>query len=122
MQGGKPPYASRERITVNDDATINVQRNVNINISTGNIEHAKYFLEEKRNGGEIIAFDMPRWFDDFVKETAVDQLNYKKNPLNQGGKAPKIVDESTPGDSYEFPSIWSEWFEEYATSARKVTP
>ncbi|ANF97582.1 contractile injection system protein, VgrG/Pvc8 family [Paenibacillus bovis] len=120
VQGGTPPNASWERIKINGDTSISIEKGINVNISTGNIEHARYFLREKRPGGEIVAFDMPKWFDDFVKETAIDQKGYKKNPMNQSKKAPKIVDPTTPGDSYEFPPIWSEWFEEYAKNGRRI--
>ncbi|WP_025682329.1 recombinase family protein [Paenibacillus maysiensis] len=89
-------------------------------ISGNTKERAECFLKEKRPGGEIVAFDMPKWLDDFVKETAIPQKGYKKNALNQGGHAPKVVDPSTPGDSYEFPPIWSEWFEEYAKNGRII--
>ncbi|QKJ48894.1 hypothetical protein G9394_10115 [Proteus vulgaris] len=39
---------------------------------------------------------------------------YRTNPLNQKGLAPKIVDPTTPGDSYEFPNVWAKWLEENA--------
>ncbi|MFK4474793.1 phage baseplate assembly protein gpV [Paenibacillus sp. RC73] len=120
VQGGIKPNISWERIKKNDDGSITIKKDVNVNISTGNIEHAKYFLKEKRPGGEIVAFDVPKWLDDFVKETAIPQTGSKKNPLNQGGSAPKVVDPSTPGNSYEFPPIWSEWFEEYSKNGRII--
>ncbi|MEK4407074.1 hypothetical protein MKZ26_22150 [Sporosarcina sp. FSL K6-6792] len=109
-----------KRISKKDDGSISIQKDVNVNISTGDIEHAKYFLNEKRPGGEIVAFDIPDWLNEFVKETAIPQRGYKKNPLNQGGNAPKTVDPSTPGDSYEFPPIWSEWIEEYGENGRII--
>ncbi|WP_080727598.1 hypothetical protein [Ralstonia solanacearum] len=51
---------------------------------------------------------------DFIKESAIPQFGYKSNPLNQGGLAPKIVDPTTPGMSYELPSIWGKWLQESA--------
>ncbi|KQO02798.1 hypothetical protein [Paenibacillus sp. Leaf72] len=120
VQGGTPPKASWKRITKNDNGSITIQKGVNVNISTGNIDHAIYYLKKKRAGGEIVAFDVPKWLDNFVKETAIKQRDFKENPLNQGGSAPKKVDPTTPGDSYEFPPIWSEWFEEYATNGRII--
>lgn len=120
MQGGTTPKASMKRISKKDDGSISIQKDVNVNISTGDIEHAKYLLNQKRPGGEIVAFDIPDWLDEFVKETAIPQRGYKKNPLNQGGNAPKTVDPSTPGDSYEFPPIWSEWIEEYGKYGRII--
>lgn len=44
----------------------------------------------------------------------------KKNPLNQGGTAPKIVDKTTPGNSYELPAPWSEWLEEYGKNGKRI--
>lgn len=63
-------------------------------------------------------FDVPKWLDDFINENVIPQRNYKKNPLNQGGSAPKIVDPTTSGNSYELPAPWVEWIEEYATNAK----
>lgn len=34
------------------------------------------------------------------------QKGYRKNPLSQGGTAPKIADPTTLGTSYEFPKPW----------------
>jgi RHS repeat-associated protein len=108
VQGG----GSRQLIDVDEAGNITIKKGT-LNVSMGTAEHANYFLE-KRPGGEITTFEVPKWFDDFVKETAIPQKNYRSNPLNQGGLAPKIVDPTTPGTSYELPPIWSEWLEENA--------
>ncbi|WP_200880588.1 hypothetical protein [Clostridium drakei] len=34
-------------------------------------------------------------------------------PLNQGGTVRKIVDQTTPGNSYELPAPWIEWIDEF---------
>jgi hypothetical protein len=57
---------------------------------------------------------VPKWFDDFLAGEAIPQAGYRSNPLNQGGLAPKIVDPTTPGRSYELPEIWVKWLEEAA--------
>jgi hypothetical protein len=49
-----------------------------------------------------------------------DSSDYKKNSLNQNGTAPKIVDETTPGESYELPPPWIEWLEQHAKNARII--
>lgn len=92
-------------------------KNANLNISIDNGEHAKYFLEEKRSGAYIIEFDIPKWLDDLVKESAIPQYEYKSNPYNQGGLAPKVTDAGTPGTSIEFPPPWIDWIEEHAKNA-----
>ena len=51
---------------------------------------------------------------DFIENEAVPQINYKSNPKNQGGLAPKVVDPTTPGRSYGLPSVWAGWLEETA--------
>ncbi|KKI89760.1 hypothetical protein WQ54_24775 [Bacillus sp. SA1-12] len=117
VQGGTGNQRSREIITVKEDGTITTSQ-TSINVSTGNMEHAEYFLKEKRPGGHIVSFDIPDWMDEFIKDEAIPQLGYKKNPLNQGGTAPKIVDPTTPGDSFELPPIWSDWLQEYAFNAK----
>jgi filamentous hemagglutinin len=52
--------------------------------------------------------------DDFIRAEAIPQKGYRKNPLNQGGLAPKIVDPHQPGFSVELPSISAEWLQEVA--------
>ncbi len=83
-------------------------------------EHAAYFQGIRGDGSEVVQFDLPEWFDNFVKESAIKQENYRSNPLNQGRTAPKIVDPTTPGRSYEFPSPSIRWIEENATNGRVV--
>ncbi|MGG0276948.1 pre-toxin TG domain-containing protein [Bacillus rhizoplanae] len=119
VQGGTPPNASRTRITIDENGNVKIpNKKANLNVSTGNDEHAKYFLNKRGSNAEIVEFDMPKWLDDFINETAIQQKGYKSNPLNQGGTAPKIVDPTTPGNSYELPAPWIEWVEEYSKNGR----
>ncbi len=50
----------------------------------------------------------------------VSQEEYRANPLNQGGTAPKLTDATTPGNSFELPAPWSEWIEEVASNGRII--
>ncbi|HEL2651878.1 TPA: hypothetical protein T0G97_002091, partial [Streptococcus suis] len=122
VQGGSTGTAiSQQRIAVNSDGTISISKhNKNLNISIDNGEHAKHFLAKNRQGAELVEFEVPKWMDDFRKEYTVPQTDYKTNPNNQGGMAPKLTDPTTPGHSIEFPSPWVEWIEEYAVNARVV--
>ncbi|HEU5382062.1 MAG TPA: RHS repeat-associated core domain-containing protein, partial [Ktedonobacteraceae bacterium] len=114
VQGG----GSRFRIFVNSDGSISIpNKSANLNVSVGDA-HADYFQGIRRPDSEIVQFDLPRWFDDFVDESNIPQAFYKSNPLNQGRTAPKLVDPTTPGTSYEFPPPWIQWIEEYATNGR----
>ncbi|MFC4077126.1 hypothetical protein [Salinithrix halophila] len=83
----------------------------NLNISTGTTEHAEYFKAKRGGNDQIFEWDIPKWFDDMIREYAIPQGNSKTNPLNQGGAAPKIVDETTPGESFELPPPWAKWIE-----------
>ena len=119
VQGGYGNKASKERIIINPDGTIAIPDKVSdLSISIDGGEHAHYFLEKRRGDAVIVEFEVPKWFDDFLKETAIPQFQYRTNPLNQGGMAPKLTDISTPGNSYELPVPWIEWLEEYAANAR----
>ena len=121
VQGGTPPNASWTRITVDESGNIKIpNKKANLNVSTGNDEHAKYFLSKRGSNAEIVEFDIPTWLDDFLQENAINQKGYRKNPLNQGGTAPKIVDPTTPGNSYELPAPWIEWLEEYGKNGRRI--
>lgn len=120
VQGGSGTAKSQQRISIDENGKIlisNKDKNLNISIDGG--EHSQYFLS-KRPGAEVVEFDVPKWLDDFVKESEVSQVGYKSNPLNQGGSAPKVTDIATPGKSVEFPAPWAEWIEEYATNVRIV--
>lgn len=120
VQGGTPPNASRTRINVDGSGNISIpNKSADLNISTGNADHANYFLNKRGANAEIVEFDAPKWFDDMLNEYAIPQKGYKTNPLNQGGTAPKIVDPTTPGKSYELPSPWIQWLEEYSKNGRK---
>ncbi|MGT2973223.1 RHS repeat-associated core domain-containing protein, partial [Streptococcus azizii] len=119
--GGKGTATSQPRINVNSDGTISISKHdKDLNISIDNGEHSAYYLQNKRPGGEIVEFEVPKWMDDFRKEYTVPQTAYKINPNNQGGMAPKVTDITTPGRSIEFPAPWVEWIEEYAVNARVV--
>ncbi|MBC1779021.1 pre-toxin TG domain-containing protein [Listeria booriae] len=119
--GGEGNATSQHRISLNDDGTINItNHDSDLNLSAYSEEHATYFRDTKRPGGEIIEFKVPKALDDLLHETKVDQYRYTQNPKNQGGMAPKVVDPTTPGDSFEFPAPWVEWIEESAHSGRII--
>nr|WP_315985614.1 RHS repeat-associated core domain-containing protein [Xenorhabdus bovienii] len=113
VQGGAPPNASYHRIKIDKDGNPKIQ-NATLNISIGDTKHAEHFKKIRGDDAELVSFEIPKWLDDFIKENAIKQKGYKTNPLNQGKLAPKIVDPSTPGDSYELPGIWTKWLEENA--------
>ncbi|WP_235332386.1 contractile injection system protein, VgrG/Pvc8 family [Paenibacillus terrae] len=120
VQGGEGTKSSQPRIQVNEDGTVTIpKKDADLNISIDNGEHSNYFKNEVRGGNaDIVEFDVPKWFDDFLKENTIPQNGYKSNPLNQGGTAPKLVDPTKPGNSFEVPAPWVEWIEEYAKNAR----
>lgn len=81
-------------------------------------EHAEYFLNKRGGSVQIVEVDVPKWFEDFLQKNAIPQVNYKKDPLNQGGTALKITDITTPGNCFELPAPWIEWFEQYDKNAK----
>lgn len=112
VQGGIPPKASKVLITIDGSGNASF-KNATINLSVGDTKHAEHFMS-LRPGSELVKFEVPQWFDDFLKSNAIPQNGYKLNPANQGGLAPKIVDPTTPGTSYELPPVWSRWLNENA--------
>lgn len=123
MQGGGGNNASQARIKVNADGSSSIpNKEANLSISIDGGEHAQYFLNKRGGDAQIIEIDVPKWFDDFLQENAIPQVNYKTNPRNQGGAAPKITDITTPGNCFELPAPWIEWLEEYGRNARIVNP
>ncbi|WP_189525243.1 putative Ig domain-containing protein [Nostoc sp. 'Peltigera membranacea cyanobiont' 232] len=120
VQGGEPPLASRRHIVIDANGNPKINRTT-LNISIGDPSHAEHFLS-RRPGADITSFEIPNWMADFIDSEAIPQANYRTNPLNQGGLAPKVVDPTTPGLSYELPSIWAVWLEEVAIpGSGKVT-
>ena len=123
VQGGSGNNASQMRIEVNADGTISIpNKDANLCVSIDGGEHSQYFANKRGGDVQIVEVEVPRWFDDFLKENAIPQTNYKTNPLNQGGTAPKITDTTTPGNCYELPAPWVGWLEEYGGNARIVDP
>ena len=123
VQGGSGNNASQVRIKVNADGSSSIpNKEANLSISIDGGEHAQYFLNKRGGDAQIIEIDVPKWFDDFLQENAIPQVNYKTNPRNQGGAAPKITDITTPGNCFELPAPWIEWLEEYGRNARIVNP
>lgn len=120
VQGGTPPDASWRHIAIDSNGNPVISRTT-LNISIGDPAHAEYFLS-KRPGADITSFEVPKWMGDFIDEEAIPQAFYRTNPMNQGGLAPKVVDPTTPGRSYELPDIWAKWLEEVAVpGSGKVT-
>jgi hypothetical protein len=123
VQGGGGNNASQVRIKVNADGSSSIpNKEANLSISIDGGEHAQYFLNKRGGDAQIIEIDVPKWFDDFLQENVIPQVNYKTNPYNQGGAAPKITDITTPGNCFELPAPWIEWLEEYGRNARIVNP
>ena len=121
VQGGQGNKSSQDRIVVDGDGNIFInKKGTNLNISIDNGEHAKYYVENKRPGADIVELEVPKWFDDFVKENTVPQAGYQNNPASQGGTAPKLTAPTTPGVSIEFPEPWPEWIEENAVSIKVI--
>ena len=120
--GGEGSKVSQYRILVNSDGSITIQnKKAELNISAYNLEHAQYYRDTARPGGEIVEFRVPIELDEIIREMAIEQYGYRNNPLNQGKMAPKITDPTTPGVSYELPGVpWVEWLEEYGYEARII--
>ncbi|WP_430597814.1 hypothetical protein [Enterococcus sp. AZ177] len=121
VQGGQGNKSSQDRIVVDNDGNIFINkkdRDLNISIDDG--EHARHFIENNRPGADLIEIEVPKWFDDFVKENMIPQAGSKTNPANQGGTVPKLTDPTTPGVSVEFPPPWAEWIEEVAISSKII--
>lgn len=112
VQGGTPPKASRDHIRLDSDNNPSISRS-QVNVSSGDRTHAEYF-KTKRPGSYGVGFQTDSRFSDFMRESAIPQKGYRTNPLNQGGHAPKIVDPTTPGDSYELPPRFSGYLESAA--------
>lgn len=125
VQGGGD---SKDILKVNEDGTLSVNGELpkkKFYVSTGT-DHANYFKDLRGEGSYIVEADLPKYYDDLVKENAIPQFKYTKNKLNQGGMAPEMADRSVfrknnlEGEAFGLPRPMSEWFVEYAQNARIV--
>ena len=123
VQGGFERHrSSRERIRIGEDGSIVIpDKDQNLSISAYNMDHALAYQAENRLGSQIVAFEVPRWFDDFIRQEAILQDYYKTNILSQKGAAPKMTDLTKTGYKFELPPIWLDWLEEYAMNVRIVS-
>ena len=122
VQGGEGNQSSQQRVIIDSEGNVYInQKDKNLNISIDDGEHSQYYVQNNRPGADIYEFEVPKWFDDMVKENTIPQAGYNNNPLNQGGSAPKLTDPTTPGTCIEFPAPWIEWIEEYATNGRIIS-
>ena len=120
VQGGEGTQ-SQQRVVIDNDGNVYIpNKESKLNISIDNGEHSQYYVNTKRPGADIYEFEVPKWFDDFVKENTIPQQGYRSNPLNQGRTAPSLNDISTPGTCIEFPAPWIEWIEEYSSNGRVI--
>ena len=119
VQGGdSETNRSVERIFLNEDGAIRIPNKKSyLYISTEEINHGEYFKSKRGGDAYIVEFEVPKWWDDMMKEYAIPQKNYKKNPLNQGRQAPQVGDY---GATYGLPAPWIAWLEEYAINARII--
>jgi RHS repeat-associated protein len=119
VQGGIPPAASRHHVKFKSDGSISIS-NTTVNISIGDLKHAQHFLQ-LRPGGKIYSFEIPKWMDDFIEAEKIPQFGAKDN-LKSSKLYPQEVDITTPGRSYQLPSVWAKWLEETAINGTgKIT-
>ena len=116
--GGQRNATSRNRVTVNDDRSISIDSSCpgQLCVSAEAPDHARYFLQNRREGGSVIVFDVNRKTHDQIMSESVDQDLAQFNP-----GAPKRVDETKPGTSLELPKKWDRVLEENSSNARVLS-
>ncbi|MCA8923275.1 MAG: hypothetical protein KDD82_15775 [Planctomycetes bacterium] len=118
VQGGDGRHQSKPLVSL-DGSRVTIEH-ATLNVSTGSLDHARHFLQN-RPGAQVVAFDVPLWLHEKMVAEAIPQLGYRTNPQNQGKTAPKVVDPTTPGDSYELPKRWARLFGEHASNGRVLS-
>ena len=126
VQGGKHPTnpnkRSHYRIKVNANGTITIENKKSVlYVSRTNLAHAIYYRNEARPEGEIVAFKVPRWFDNMILEFMEPQENYRERfPKRADRVHPLEVDRTTSGFSIGLNPPWIEWLEEVATDGKVI--
>jgi len=119
VQGGGGEHQSKPLVAI-EGSRVSIEH-ATLNVSTGGLEHARHFLS-RRPGANVVAFEIPLALHERMVAAAIPQLGYRTNPQNQNKTAPKIVDPTTPGESYELPKTWAAEFDRHATRGRVLSP
>lgn len=118
--GGYGNKTSQNRILVNQDGTIkmNPECTGQLCVSTNGPDHARYYLSEKRPGGQVVVFDLDAKVHNDIMKNAVPQKQARQYP---NPNAPKITDKNTPGVSIELPDVWKTILEKASSNGRVMT-
>lgn len=113
MQGGEQP--NRSLITLRCDEMGNLKLSPMRTIYIGDMEHMQHFLLKRLGLKEFESFNsengklnvhvvkmvVPYWYTYLLNKYAVKQFNSKSNSF------PKLVDKTTPGNSYAITGNWA---------------
>ncbi len=110
VQGGEDNF-SAYIVQIDSNGNVSFSSATWFNFSTDNLEHANYYKNKNGEGAEIYKFDVPKWFDDLVKEHAIPQWSAPKNAFYQDGNAPYIVDVNVTDNGHAFTfHNWNEFW------------
>lgn len=125
VQGGVFPNRSKNTIGFDKAGNINISCHNSVYI--GDLDHVNYFLL-KRLGAKslndlpddiahldvnVIEMIVPNWLAILIEKYSISQFDSKSQPF------PRIVDQKTPGKSYQISKHWAKLFEEACVEANK---
>ena len=119
--GGSGNKTSQNRIKVNQDGTIKIDPKCTgqLCVSTKGADHAKYYLSERRSGGQVVVFEIDTKVHNDIMKNLVPQKpapGTKNHP-----NAPKLVDINKPGFAIELPEVWNERLEKGSSKGRVMS-
>lgn len=98
----------------NGNVTFGASSNDWLNFSTDDIEHARYFKDLDPTNRYIIEFEMPKSFDDALKQDAIPQWGASNNANYWEGLTPQIADPNQPGHPFttrQWDAYWKSEFQ-----------
>lgn len=110
VQGGIPPAASRDRISIGELGQMLVDDPDDVlYVTFDDVGRARAFSDINRPGSRIIAFDVDPEFVDELRAVAVAQHEARNNPA-----LPHIADITKTESSFGLPTEWIERLTEHA--------
>lgn len=92
----------------------NANRNKQLYLSRGGAEHVQHFAGRASGERSVVSFEVPAWFDDLVRETAIPQTGARSHPRFDRRLGVQEVDRlsGAPGNPLQLGPGWRPLFEE----------
>ncbi|GAA6143876.1 VENN motif pre-toxin domain-containing protein, partial [Hydrogenophaga sp. 5NK40-0174] len=116
--GGSGTKTSRDALSVSPDGKLTITPGCTgaICVSAGSPDHAVYYITERRQGGQVVVFEVDQSTHRAIMGAKVPQKGNARSPV-------KVVDESTSGNSVslELDEAYSRLMADHSSRARVMS-